>query len=100
MRCTGGTRVQPFAIPTSSAPAAGPVTRHGSSPIAIASARYLTVSPDSRSEERRVGKECRSRWTLYHLGKRDLIGWPPGRHKSQASDVSEGVAACVKPWQS
>ena len=25
-----------------------------------------TVSPISRSEERRVGKECRSRWSPYH----------------------------------
>src|SRR2546426_3824167 len=25
-----------------------------------------TVSIDSRSEERRVGKECRSRWSPYH----------------------------------
>ena len=24
------------------------------------------VSPDHRSEERRVGKECRSRWSPYH----------------------------------
>ena len=24
------------------------------------------VSPDDRSEERRVGKECRSRWSPYH----------------------------------
>ena len=28
-------------------------------------ARFLGVSPD-RSEERRVGKECRSRWSPYH----------------------------------
>ena len=29
---------------------------------------YLTLSPSSftRSEERRVGKECRSRWSPYH----------------------------------
>ena len=26
-----------------------------------------------RSEERRVGKECRSRWSPYHYGIRDLI---------------------------
>ena len=26
---------------------------------------WLTLS-DSRSEERRVGKECRSRWSPYH----------------------------------
>ena len=25
-----------------------------------------TFSPDDRSEERRVGKECRSRWSPYH----------------------------------
>ena len=25
-----------------------------------------THKPDSRSEERRVGKECRSRWSPYH----------------------------------
>ena len=26
----------------------------------------LTPSSGSRSEERRVGKECRSRWSPYH----------------------------------
>ena len=26
----------------------------------------LGVGPDHRSEERRVGKECRSRWSPYH----------------------------------
>src|SRR5262245_64820230 len=25
-----------------------------------------------RSEERRVGKECRSRWALYHLKKKEV----------------------------
>ena len=24
------------------------------------------INPDTRSEERRVGKECRSRWSPYH----------------------------------
>ena len=24
------------------------------------------VAPEGRSEERRVGKECRSRWSPYH----------------------------------
>ena len=28
--------------------------------------QHLQVSPDDRSEERRVGKECRSRWSPYH----------------------------------
>ena len=28
---------------------------------------YQSIPPDSpRSEERRVGKECRSRWSPYH----------------------------------
>ena len=27
---------------------------------------WVTVCPDQRSEERRVGKECRSRWSPYH----------------------------------
>ena len=26
----------------------------------------FTPDPDGRSEERRVGKECRSRWSPYH----------------------------------
>src|SRR5689334_25144908 len=38
-------------------------------------AQYLiwykrTELPDWRSEERRVGKECRSRWSEYHYKKR------------------------------
>ena len=31
--------------------------------------RYITlarIETDDRSEERRVGKECRSRWSPYH----------------------------------
>src|SRR5260221_13298211 len=28
--------------------------------------RGLSMQPDARSEERRVGKECRSRWSPYH----------------------------------
>ena len=27
---------------------------------------YNKIEADSRSEERRVGKECRSRWSPYH----------------------------------
>src|SRR2546429_5551641 len=29
-------------------------------------AGFLDVAADARSEERRVGKECRSRWSPYH----------------------------------
>ena len=27
---------------------------------------FVVPNPDGRSEERRVGKECRSRWSPYH----------------------------------
>ena len=27
---------------------------------------YVVLASDKRSEERRVGKECRSRWSPYH----------------------------------
>ena len=27
---------------------------------------WVTVAVEARSEERRVGKECRSRWSPYH----------------------------------
>ena len=32
----------------------------------VASAYRISMSPLARSEERRVGKECRSRWSPYH----------------------------------
>ena len=34
--------------------------------LRLQSAGYCAVSSTSRSEERRVGKECRSRWSPYH----------------------------------
>src|SRR3712207_9411931 len=33
-------------------------------------AEHLELSIGQRSEERRVGKECRSRWSPYHLKKK------------------------------
>src|SRR5882672_12026396 len=33
------------------------------------------VAERHRSEERRVGKECRSRWAAYHLKKKTLLNW-------------------------
>ena len=36
-------------------------------PVLVADpAQAATVAASSRSEERRVGKECRSRWSPYH----------------------------------
>ena len=34
--------------------------------VKIAAADHLNFYVDKRSEERRVGKECRSRWSPYH----------------------------------
>src|SRR2546430_14805741 len=39
----------------------GPAVRPG-----VAEADALELEPTPRSEERRVGKECRSRWSPYH----------------------------------
>src|SRR5437879_13446933 len=36
-----------------------------------AAARTLQIQRDSRSEERRVGKEGRSRWRAYHYEKKE-----------------------------
>ena len=38
--------------------------REGSFDIRILDEKFKEI--DSRSEERRVGKECRSRWSPYH----------------------------------
>src|SRR5262249_59995002 len=53
-----------------SARIAGGITRgllcRSSSVIGGASHNSLSASSGARSEERRVGKECRSRWGAYH----------------------------------
>src|SRR3712207_7768697 len=85
IRDIGVTGVQTCALPISKS-ATGPTRDHGrcheakiflnrSSRVrspslsgVSASRRLMTLSvvTPSRSEERRVGKECRSRWSLYH----------------------------------
>src|SRR5256885_13789125 len=40
--------------------------RQGTDSIATASGQIASGNQDLRSEERRVGKECRSRWSPYH----------------------------------
>src|SRR5438445_12729723 len=63
IRDIGVTGVQTCALPISSTAKAPSRGRNASS--SGASARQ----PASRSEERRVGKECRSRWWRWHLKK-------------------------------
>src|SRR5687767_15637452 len=40
--------------------------RHGSPRIVVSSSSGTVAASSVRSEERRVGKECRSRWSPYH----------------------------------
>src|SRR5260370_12271998 len=39
---------------------------HSFEQMALAQSRTFTLTGRERSEERRVGKECRSRWSPYH----------------------------------
>src|SRR6266478_7762626 len=49
-------------------------------------ARFCSRSPPmNRSEERRVGKECRSRWSPYHYKKND------DRRVTPVAGVTEGL---------
>src|SRR5438093_12912110 len=52
-------------------------------------ARYSFLGSDPRSEERRVGKECRCRWAPYHEKKNDRAktAWTPAQTE-QTSAIS------------
>src|SRR5690349_24778650 len=59
------TGVQTCALPISPASGDGPfVMPRGQAPV-------QAPTPQPRSEERRVGKECRSRWPPYHQKKKE-----------------------------
>ena len=45
---------------------AGEAVSEGENLIDIETDKVVLELPASRSEERRVGKECRSRWSPYH----------------------------------
>src|SRR6478735_3549026 len=71
------TGVQTCALPIS-------VTASARRSVAAVRARahHERAPPYPRSEERRVGKECRSRWSPYHLKQKRLSSPPrsPGSH--------------------
>src|SRR5688572_31531824 len=58
----------------SNGPSRGMRKRASSAPNAAAARDHsrLTTRPRTRSEERRVGKECRSRWSPYHEKKNEI----------------------------
>src|SRR2546421_7756336 len=61
-----GVAFDPRAVAIDSAVESNQFVRHERKLSALAALReFFTVSP-LRSEERRVGKECRSRWSPYH----------------------------------
>src|SRR5256885_7173441 len=47
-------------------PGVSPCRHRPSNAIATRLPSFAATSPSVRSEERRVGKECRSRWSPYH----------------------------------
>src|SRR5690349_24532041 len=51
--------------------------------LAVARRRKLLRRELGRSEERRVGKECRSRWTPYHKKKRGRLLRERGNNSNQ-----------------
>src|SRR5438105_3329605 len=57
-----------FAIPPPSRPP--PLPGRAVFPVIVqfvsVSTPFVRIPPPTRSEERRVGKECRSRWSSYH----------------------------------
>src|SRR5690349_25033456 len=68
------TGVQTCALPIWSPGAASPMTAAYPSPSTTGTSGPLTSSwTPSRSEERRVGKECRSRWSPYHSKKKNAL---------------------------
>src|SRR5436309_16084044 len=54
-------------------------------------------SPATRSEERRVGKECRSRWSPYHEKKKDGEDQSRGRDQTIGTEHLGGWLKGDKP---
>src|SRR2546428_11323600 len=51
---------------------------------------YRMTNDYDRSEERRVGKECRSRWSPDHLKKKAQASARPSRFDFDTTDVQTG----------
>src|SRR3712207_3274065 len=58
-------------VATTRSPSHSPSERSSSACAGTASTKEAGGSSAKRSEERRVGEECRSRWSPYHLNKNE-----------------------------
>src|SRR3712207_9474412 len=86
IRDIGVTGVQTCALPISATTRRAAAGSPGMAAAVAASHSWWVISPaiagrsrshanasGGRSEERRVGEECRSRWSPYHLKKKDSV---------------------------
>src|SRR5207253_4019041 len=55
-------------------------------------------APASRSEERRVGKECRSRWWRHHLKKKAIVSGACGWSTTPVKDTFSWTSRSI-PWK-
>src|SRR3989442_9556488 len=62
----GGTEVIPNEEGGRTTPSVVGFTKTGERLVGQVAKRQAITNPENRSEERRVGKECRSRWSPYH----------------------------------
>src|SRR5690625_7577198 len=58
-----------------------------SNPLASVTPRSVTSAPRARSEERRVGKECRARWWPYQEDKKTQTETTAGHNTRQVERV-------------
>src|SRR3712207_8898836 len=67
----GATTIASWAAATDGTPSARAIAAQAAAAVAKLFFSMVHPSLGARSEERRVGKECRSRWSPYHYKKKD-----------------------------
>src|SRR6266478_9121190 len=85
------TGVQTCALPISASPACSP----GRPRLPARHRGLRAATAPTRSEERRVGKECRSRWSPYHLKKKICFK----RLSRSSTDAPVEVEICLRTYE-
>src|SRR5207248_7859116 len=67
---SAGTTAQSAPDNAAADPGGSDAAQGSNEPVTDASDAATEAKPEDRSEERRVGKECRSRWTAYYEKKK------------------------------